>query len=123
MKARRVLIVDDEEAFGRFVGDVASEAGLQAEVTTSAAAFISAFDRARPDVVVLDLVMPETEGIELIRWLIDRKISVRLIVVTGFSPEYARLAAMMARITDSLPVTTLSKPVPLATLRKALLAE
>ncbi len=123
MTARRVLIVDDEEAFGRFVGDVASEAGLQAEVTTSAAAFMSAFDRARPDIVVLDLIMPQIEGIELIRWLIEREISVRLIVVTGYSPEYARLAAMMARVTDSLAVTTLSKPVPLATLRRALLAE
>ncbi len=121
-ETRRVLVIDDEAEFGRFVGEVARGLGFDVEVTTQARQFREAVARFKPDVIVRDMVMPGTEGIELIRWLTQQRYRARVVVVTGYNPEYAKMAALMARAEGVIEVTTLSKPVALAQLRSALLA-
>lgn len=119
---RKVLVIDDEVEFGRYVGNVARGLGLEVEVTSKAQQFMQAVPRFQPDVIVMDMVMPGTEGIELIRWLTKEQYRARVIVVTGYNPDYMKMAALMARAEGILDVTTLSKPVPLAELRSALTA-
>lgn len=121
-ETRRVLVIDDEAEFGKFVGEVARGLGFDVEVTTQARQFMEAVARFKPDVIVMDMVMPGTEGIELIRWLTQQRYRARVVVVTGYNPEYAKMAALMARAEGVIEVTTLSKPVALAQLRSALLA-
>jgi DNA-binding response OmpR family regulator len=118
--AQKVLVIDDEESFGKFVGQAVRALGWEVEVTTRARQFMAAVPRFRPDVIVMDMVMPETEGIELIRWLTQEQYRARVIVVTGFNPDYAKMAALMARAEGVLEVTTLVKPVRLAQLQDAL---
>lgn len=120
---QRVLVIDDEIEFGKYVGQVARGLGLEVEVTTDAKQFMAAVPRFKPDLIVMDMVMPETEGIELIRWLTQEQYRVRVLVVTGYNPDYAQMAALMARAEGVLEVSALSKPVPLAELRAALLAQ
>ena len=69
MNEKRLLVVDDEVAFGAFVRRVAQGLDFAVEVTSTADAFKEAYERFHPTVIVLDIVMPETDGIELIRWL------------------------------------------------------
>lgn len=121
-ETRRVLVIDDEVEFGKFVGEVARGLGLEVEVTTQARQFKEAVGRFKPDVIIMDMVMPGTEGIELIRWLAQEQYRTRVVVVTGYNPEYAKMASLMARAEGVIEVTTLSKPVALAQLRSALLA-
>ena len=123
MTQRKVLVIDDEVEFGRLVGRVAREIGLDVEITTNAKQFMEAVVRFKPDVIVMDMVMPGTEGIELIRWLTKAQYKARVIVATGYNPEYAKMAALMARAEGVLEVTTLAKPARLADLRKALSGE
>lgn len=121
MSGKRVLVIDDEVEFGRYVGQVATDLGLDVEVTLRPEQFVAAVERDHPDIIVMDMVMPDMEGIELIRWLTQRQRPAHVIVVTGYNPHYAEMAALMARAQNVLRVTTLSKPVALAQLRKALL--
>lgn len=122
MTARRLLVIDDEVEFGRYVGQVARDLKFEVEVTTNAKQFMAAVPRFKPDLIIMDMVMPGTEGIELIRWLNQEQYRARVIVVTGYNPDYAKMAALMARAEGVLEVTTLSKPIPLVQLRGVLLA-
>lgn len=122
MTARQLLVIDDEADFMEFVRLVAEELGFAVTKATRAQDFQAAYDRARPDVIVLDIVMPEVDGIELIQWLMNRDCKARVIVVTGFSPDYSH-AAVLLGATRGLEVVTLGKPVKLADLRRALVTE
>lgn len=123
MTPQQLLVIDDEVEFGKFVGRVGRDLGLEVEVTADPDRFKALLLSFKPDVIVMDMVMPNTEGIELIRWLSHERYPARVIVVTGYNPDYAKMAALMARAEGVVQVTTLFKPVRLAELRSALLGQ
>ena len=117
---KRLLIVDDEPRFGEFVRKVAVEAGFEVEVTTDGYQFQQRYETFDPTGVVVDLIMPDIEGIELVQWVANRDAPAHLIVVTGYSPEYAKLAKMLGEAKGLPSVATLIKPIKVAKLRGAL---
>jgi two-component system OmpR family response regulator len=120
MTVGRLLVVDDQPAFGSFVARVARELGYEVKVTTHGDEFIAAYPEFAPDLIVLDVVMPDRDGIELIRWLAAQHCRARIIVATGYNPSYARMTKLIGTALGDLSITTLAKPVPVATLRAAL---
>ena len=107
MSEKRLLVVDDEPEFGELVARVAAD--LQ-----------SAYHELHPTLVVLDMVMPEMDGNELVLWLMEQHYAADLIIITGYSPEYAKDAQLLAEFKGLHSVTTLAKPIRLAKLREAL---
>ena len=69
---------------------------------------------------VVDVVMPGIDGIKLVNWLAERATDLRLIMVTGFSPHYVKLAKKLGMAKGLQSVTTLHKPMRLSALRNAL---
>ncbi len=66
---------------------------------------LSAIRRCRPDVVITDLLMPETEGLELIRQLKREFAGIRIIAISGVSnAEFLLIARKFGA------VRTLTKP-------------
>lgn len=117
---RRLLVVDDEAAFAEFVCELAGRHGFNVEAAGNGAVAKQRFGAFSPDTVLLDLVMPQADGIEFIEWLGYMGASIRLIVVTGFDPLYALLAEKLAVAYGLGPVAVLTKPVRAATLLDAL---
>ena len=105
------MICDDEPAFGRFVKNVAEDLGYAVHVTTEGRAFIEAYDSFEPTTIILDMIMPGMDGNELVLWLAKRKCTARVIIITGYTPDYATHAKMLAEYKGLGPVTTLHKPV------------
>lgn len=120
---RRLLVVDDEPAFAEFVCDLAGRHGFNVEAAGNGSIAKQRFSAFSPDTVLLDLVMPQTDGIEFIEWLGYMGADIRLIVVTGFDPSYALLAEKLAAAYGLGPVGVLTKPVRAATLLDALGAD
>jgi CheY-like chemotaxis protein len=116
----RLLICDDEPAFGRFVKAVAEELGYAVRVTTEGAAFMEAYGSFQPTTIVLDMIMPGMDGNELVLWLAQQQSTARLIIITGYTPDYAAHAKVLAEYKGLRPVTTLHKPVDISTLRAVL---
>jgi two-component system response regulator DevR len=92
----RVFLVDDHEVVRRGVAEVleddadltvAGEAGSVAEALARVPA-------VRPDVVVVDMRLPDGDGAELCRELRDRMPSLRCIVLTSYSEQDALEAAI-----------------------------
>ncbi len=122
MTEKRVLICDDEPAFGRFVKIVAQDLGYQVQATTAAREFMRAYRDFQPTTVVLDMVMPGMDGNELVLWLAEQHCHARIIIITGYTPDYAIHAKTLAEFKGLGPVTTLKKPVEIDELRAALTA-
>jgi two-component system KDP operon response regulator KdpE len=65
----RVLVVDDEPALVRALGINLRAAGWDVHVATDGAGALAAVPEVRPDVVVLDLGLPDMDGIEVLTGL------------------------------------------------------
>lgn len=123
MVAKRLLIVDDEPRFAAFVERVATRLGFRAEVTIHGSDFQAAYRRQPPDTIVIDMVMPDIDGNELILWLVEQRCRADILIITGYHPDYAVNARLLAELKGLRSVTTLSKPVSVPRLRQALLRE
>ncbi len=120
MNSKRLLAIDDEPDFMEIVRTVAEGLGYEVKITDKADEFAEIYESFDPNVIVLDLVMPEVDGVELAHWLAHEKSQAKIIFITGHNPRYADAAQDLADKGDLVSVTTLSKPVSLAVLREAL---
>ncbi len=120
MTSKRLLIVDDEPEFGKFVRKVAEEMDFEVRLTTQPKRFKELYGAFDPTVIMLDVVMPETDGIELVKWLAKRHYLGKLLIVTGITPHYADMASTLSAGMGMTSVTALYKPVELEKLRAAL---
>ncbi|GLQ07701.1 response regulator [Sneathiella chinensis] len=118
--AKRLLIIDDERDFGDYVGEVGKNLGYDVVVTDNASDFKKSYRETPPDVLVLDMVMPGTDGVELIGWLAKLKCTSRIIIVSGYNPRYVELAENLGDARGLSGIQSLTKPVKLADLREAL---
>jgi DNA-binding response OmpR family regulator len=116
---KRLLVIDDAADFGAFVRRVAVKLDFEVKVTTDPREFKEIYKRFDPTVIVLDIVMPDTDGIELVRWLVTAHCTARIIIVSGFNPNYARAADAIGSVAGLTSITRLSKPVRVADLRHA----
>jgi DNA-binding NarL/FixJ family response regulator len=98
MEPIRLLVADDHPYFRRGVRalldalpeiDVVGEAGTGAEAITLAAAL-------QPDVVLMDLQMPDVNGIEATRQILRTSPHIGILVVTMFKDDDSIFAAMRA---------------------------
>ena len=66
----RLLIIDDEAGICDFVSGVAEKLGYEVRATGDPNKFLSLLGDFKPSILILDLNMPEVDGIELLRiWL------------------------------------------------------
>ena len=97
----RILAVDDQLYSRSFLEGVLAEAGYGVATADSAAAAIASLERGpRFDLVLLDLVMPEMDGVETARQLRERWPDLPVVVMTGVGDVRSALAAMKLGATD-----------------------
>ena len=123
MGMKRLLVVDDSAAFAEYVRKAAETLGFEVEVSHDGKMAKTAYRAFKPDVIMLDMVMPEIDGIEFVQWLSDEGCEARLIVVTGYSQHYAEMTKTLAEARGFEFVKALNKPVRLVELRAALAGE
>ena len=81
-----VLVVEDESSFVDALTIGLGREGFRVEVATDGAAALERFDAVRPDVVLLDVMLPKISGIDVCRELRKRS-QVPIIMVTAKSAE------------------------------------
>jgi twitching motility two-component system response regulator PilH len=89
MKKRKVLIIDDEPDVTRYLGTLLSDRGWSVSTANSAEEGLAIARENRPDVVLLDLMMPARGGLStLVALRKDSRLqSVRIVIVTGIDQE------------------------------------
>ena len=117
----RLIVIDDDRAFGEFVNKVATGAGYAATVTDSAGEFRLALGENPPAVIVMDLHMPEIDGFELLRELSEKESKAKLVIVSGVAdPRTLETARRFGRELGLAMAGVLAKPVRASDLKAVL---
>ncbi|HEX9473843.1 MAG TPA: sigma-54 dependent transcriptional regulator [Steroidobacteraceae bacterium] len=84
MSASRILVVDDEADIRRLLQEILSEEGHDVDVAADAVQARAARARTAPDLVLLDIWMPDTDGITLLReWSGDARHDCPVVMMSG----------------------------------------
>jgi len=89
----RILVVDDEPAIRRAVRTNLHAHGFDVETAETAAEALERFEHFRPDLIVLDLNLPEPTGLDVIRHVRERG-STPIIVLSVRDAERDKVAAL-----------------------------
>lgn len=84
MNASKILVVDDESDIRRLLQEILTEEGYEVEVAADAGQARAARARQAPDLVLLDIWMPDTDGITLLReWSNEARDSCPVVMMSG----------------------------------------
>src|SRR5688572_4310631 len=89
----RVLVVDDEPIVRDVVVRYLARAGFETIEAGDGEEARSLLERERPDVVVLDVMLPRLDGLELCRWIRGRS-AIPVILLTARGDESDRIAGL-----------------------------
>jgi two-component system, OmpR family, response regulator RegX3 len=90
---RTILLVEDEESITTPLVEALRREGFDAAVSATASESLEAFERARPDLVLLDVMLPDGSGFEVCRELRARS-RVPIIMLTARGEEADRVAGL-----------------------------
>src|SRR5258708_17398341 len=87
------MVVDDEERIRSSLRGILSDEGLRVVDTGLATGVMDLFQRESPAVVLLDVWMPEIDGIELLRRIKSERPNVPVIMISGHANIQNAVAA------------------------------
>jgi DNA-binding response OmpR family regulator len=119
---RRMLVIDDEPDIAEFVGQVGEGLGYDVRVTSDVESFKASFEGYSPDVVVLDVVMPEIDGIEIVKYLAANNCEARILVISGYAQRYLDNTKVLGEAFGLKSITAMTKPIDLPKLEEFLSA-
>ncbi|BAT57833.1 transcriptional regulatory protein OmpR [Variibacter gotjawalensis] len=92
-QVQHIMVVDDEAQTRDMVGDYLKMHGFRITLCDGGASLRAAFDKEKPDLIVLDLNMPEEDGLSIIRDL-KQKSNVPVIMLTGTASPIDRVVGL-----------------------------
>lgn len=104
-RKRRILIADDDEPTRRLLAESLEEEGYQVQVAADGRQALETASSFLPDLVLLDVKMPEIDGLEVARRL-HAKSSVPIIMLSALTEDIDRVAGLSAGSDDYI-----TKPV------------
>lgn len=104
-----IFIIDDEEQQAHLMQEMAKAADLETQIFTSSVEFLEQIITSQ-DIIILDLHIPDKDGIEVMRELANRNIYPFFILVSGFDERILHSAKQLAEAKQMNVVATLSKP-------------
>ncbi|HET7306403.1 MAG TPA: EAL domain-containing response regulator [Gammaproteobacteria bacterium] len=114
----RLLILDDDPAVGRIIQYMAANIGLTHRAVTAPDAFFAHLDAWEPDYILLDLLMPEMDGVQILQCLAERGCKAAIIISTGADDRIRDAARRAAQENKLFVAGSLSKPFTVAQLRE-----
>lgn len=93
MSAAQILVVEDEPSIAEIVSLYLRRAGYSVLSVGSGQAALDSMQEQFPDLVILDLMLPQMDGLSVTRWLRDRS-DVPIIMLTARREESDRIAGL-----------------------------
>ena len=116
----QILVVDDEVGIRELLSEILEDEGHQVALAESAGDARRIRERARPDLVLLDIWMPDTDGITLLKeWAASGQLNMPVVMMSGHATIETAVEATRIGALDFL-----EKPIALqrllATVKRAL---
>ncbi len=120
MTANNILVVDDEIGIRELLSEILKDEGYNVKVAENAATARALRREARPDLVLLDIWMPDTDGITLLKeWALSGQLTMPVVMMSGHGTIESAIEATRIGAIDFLE-KPISLPKLVATVGKAL---
>jgi two-component system OmpR family response regulator/two-component system alkaline phosphatase synthesis response regulator PhoP len=93
MNEKTILVVEDEASIAEVVSLYLKRAGYAVQIASDGKQAMDIFEKQMPDFVILDLMLPQVDGLSLTRWLRDRT-NVPIIMLTARREEIDRIMGL-----------------------------
>jgi CheY-like chemotaxis protein len=113
----RLLVVDDDRDIGSLVTNVAESCGFEAKSMQDPTQFQTLYRALDPDVILLDVIMPRIDGIELLRFLADERARARILIFATADRRMMELAVNLGRAYGLSIIGIVAKPIHVDELR------
>ena len=94
--ADRVLVIDDEPVVIDVLRGLLRKQGLDVEFASDAAGGRSVLESADWDAVLLDVMLPDANGLEVLRWIRERYPDLAVVMITAHGTVESAVEAMKA---------------------------
>lgn len=116
-----MLLIDDEPRLAAFVANAAEMCGYDPRIADGDHDFRAQFLASTPSLVALDLGMPGSDGVELLRFLADQAFKGPVLIISGFDRRVLDSAFRLGEALGLTMVGPLEKPTRLEALEDMLL--
>jgi DNA-binding response OmpR family regulator len=93
-----VLLIDDEVAYAKVIGEALKKHGFEVVIACNAGEALEIFQQTKPSLILLDVMMPEIDGLTLLKWLREHseQEDLPIHVVSAKAQEADKQAALKA---------------------------
>ena len=85
---QKIFIVDDDYSFRKAVSKILSTNGYHPVEVPSSIPMIKSIIKEKPDLILLDLYMPNAGGVEIIRTMKRMKINIPVVIISGVLNDF-----------------------------------
>jgi EAL domain-containing protein (putative c-di-GMP-specific phosphodiesterase class I)/FixJ family two-component response regulator len=114
----RVLVIDDEEDICDIIAEIAGRHGLEVKTLSDAEKTVDTLVAFPPDFIMLDLMMPGTDGVELLRLLAEHAKSAKLCLMSGSDARVLNGARRLGSAHGLDVIAALEKPLDMQVMNK-----
>jgi YesN/AraC family two-component response regulator len=107
---QRLLAIDDEVGLTKVVGLIAGQLGMEFKAHNTSLTATEVFIDFQPNIVIIDMIMPEKAGLDVINEIMRTGIPTRIVLTSGYGEAYLRLAESVAKLHGNERVHFLRKP-------------
>ena len=100
----KILVVEDEKSISHFISTILNSNGYEAMQARSGTEALSMISSHCPDLIILDLGLPDMDGLEILRQLRSWS-SLPVVVVSARSHEREKVTALDLTLTGTIKLT------------------
>lgn len=100
-KETKVLVVDDAIFMRRMLGDILKQAGYSVVAEAgNGKEGVEQFKKVNPDIVTMDIIMPEMGGIEAVKEILNQNKDAKILMVSAMGQQQLVVEAIQAGAKD-----------------------
>ncbi|MBF0247311.1 MAG: bacteriohemerythrin [Alphaproteobacteria bacterium] len=120
MAAPRLLVIDDDAIICKIIAKIGEDAGFAVDTCLRSRDFQSKIREYTPNVMIIDMVIPHMDGIELLQWLDGEKCHAPVILISGYGDGYLDAGRTIGLARGVNIAATLKKPLDASDLKATL---
>jgi len=121
MSTKHILAIDDDQPILQLLRSVGEACGVSVTATSDPEKFLSELKDNPPDLLFLDLVMPQFDGIEVLRTLAADGVEAKIILISGAENDLLERAQALAIAWGLNVIGAVAKPLDALNIRDRVL--